>query len=378
MSKTGESLKTSRRDFIKLAGVGAGVTALGVGVHSEAAAGSGTPLVANVGRVVPYRVGKWLPSDQAILDRWLARHIQAVADNPKPLHPVIQELKDLIEGDAQIYMFFHQMFDELPRTPKFRNDPTGKPQVRDYKQMLELINGILTTAPTFDKTGLVGLPINAILDWPMGTPSGFAAFLNDKVNAQFKKILNAWATFLSSPDSCYVLNDDPESGWFGRDAMAAMPNFVEEFQCEPDQPYYGFTSWDDFFTRLFRDGQRPIAAPEDDSVHRQCLRIGPIPTGARRQAVRPILDQGSALFPQAHVRRRPGLRAVCGWHGLPGLPQRAQLPPLAQPGQRNHRQVGRDRWHLLLGDTRRGIRSGRAQQLAGLHHGSGDARHHPD
>ena len=57
--------------------------------------------------------------------------------------------------------------------------------------MLALINAILTTAPAFNKTGLVGFPINAILDWPMGHGGGFAAFLNDKVNAQFKKILNA-------------------------------------------------------------------------------------------------------------------------------------------------------------------------------------------
>ena len=138
--------------------------------------------------------------------------------------------------------------------------------MRNYEHMLELINAILTTAPTFNTTGLVGFPINAILDWPMATPAGFTAFLNDKVNAQFKKVLNTWATFLSLPDSCYVLNDDPETGWFGEAAMTAMPDFVAMFECDPDQPYYGFTSWDNFFTRQFRAGQRPIASPEDDGV----------------------------------------------------------------------------------------------------------------
>jgi phosphatidylserine decarboxylase len=266
MKKDSESFKTSRRDFIKLAGIGAGVAALGSGIHPAAAGGAGATGALNVGRVLPYRVGKWLPSDQDVLDRWLAEHIRAVAANPKPLHPVVREFKDLIEGDAQIYMFFHQMFEELPQTSQFHDTPMGSPQVRNYNHMLELINGILTTAPTFNKTGLVGFPINAILDWPMGTAGGFAAFLNDKVNAQFKQILNAWATFLSAPASRYVLDKDPESGWFGRDAMAAMPDFVEEFKCDPDQPYYGFTSWDNFFTREFRDGQRPVASPEDDAV----------------------------------------------------------------------------------------------------------------
>ena len=264
MKQAIESFATSRREFIKLAGIGAGAAALMPGLRPVAA--SGSTGAACAGRTLPYRVGKWLPSDQAVLDRWLAAQIQAVAANPQPLQPVVQEFKDLIEHDAQLYMWFHQMFEQLPRTPQFEDDPMGVPQISNYEEMLALISAILTTAPAFNKTGLVGFPINAILDWPMGTEAGFAAFLNDKVNAQFKKILNTWATFLSSPASCYVLNDDPESGWFGQDAMAAMPDFVEEFQCDPEQPYYGFTSWDNFFTRQFRDGQRPIAAPDDDGV----------------------------------------------------------------------------------------------------------------
>ena len=260
----------------------------------------------------PYRVGKWLPSDQAVLDRWLADQIRAAAANPKPLQPVIQEFQDLIESDPELYMFFHQMFEQLPRTSQFHDNPTGSPQVRDYQQMLQLINAIMTTAPAFNKTGLVGFPINAILDWPMGTPSGFAAFLNDKVNAQFKKVLNTWAAFLTSPDSCYVLSDDPQTGWFGTDAMAAMPNFVEEFQCDPDQPYYGFTSWDDFFTRRFRDGQRPIASPDDDAVITNACESAPYRMAHDVKLLRQVLDQGTALFAPAHVRRRPSAEQFVG------------------------------------------------------------------
>ena len=266
MKKSIGSCLTSRRDFIKLAGLGAGVAALPFGKLPEAAAGTTATGTFAPGRVVPYRVGKWLPSDQVVLDRWLGDHIKAVDANPQPLLPVVEEFKDLIEGDAEIYMFFHQMFEQLPRTAQFQVTPIGSPQVRDYRHMLDLINGIMTTAPYFDKTGLVGFPINAILDWPMGTPGGFAAFLDDRVNAQLKKLLNEWAAFLGSPDSRYVLNKDPRRGWFGKDAMAAMPGFVQEFVCDPGQPYYGFTSWDDFFTRQFRDGQRPVSSPGDDAV----------------------------------------------------------------------------------------------------------------
>ena len=72
--------------------------------------------------------------------------------------------------------------------------------------------------------------------------------------------------FLASPASCYVLNDDPRSGWFGKDAMEDMPGFVDEFVCDPSKEYYGFTSWDDFFTRGFRPGSRPVESPDDDNV----------------------------------------------------------------------------------------------------------------
>lgn len=215
---------------------------------------------------VNYRVGKWLPSDQVFLEQMMSRLIAETDTDAKELEPVVEEFKDLIEGDAEIYMLFNQMFTQVPTKAPYNNDPTGMPQVRDYKHMLQLINQILSTAPEFNKTGLVGFPINAILDWPMGTQAGFAAFTNKKVNAQIKKILNTWADFLDSEDSRYVLDDDPKSGWFGKDAMEAMPGFAKDFKCNPELPYYGFTSWDNFFTREFREGIRPVANPENDFV----------------------------------------------------------------------------------------------------------------
>ena len=217
-------------------------------------------------RSVPYHVGKWLSSDQSFFDQWMAKLIEGKESAGEPLLPVIQEFKELIEEDPQLYMLFNQMFDQVPNSPSFSNDPAGKPQIRNYHQMLQVMNRILTMAPEFNTTGLVGFPVNAVLDWPMGTSAGTSVFLNEKVNRQLKKILNQWAVFLRSADSRYVLNDNPEKGWFGRDAKEAMPSFVEDFICDPDVPYYGFSSWDDFFTRQFREGRRPVASPDNDAV----------------------------------------------------------------------------------------------------------------
>lgn len=213
----------------------------------------------------PFCVGEWLPSDQRVLDQWLTAKIEEV-DEKRPLLPVVEEFRDLIESDPEIYMLFHQMFKQVPHRPPYNRSPTKKPQVRHYRHMLQLINHIMTEAPEFNESGLVGFPINAILDWSMGTPAGSAAFLNPRVNAQLKKILNEWGKFLGSAESTKVLGTNKRHGWFGEHARKAMPDFDKDFVCDPAKKHHGFESWDAFFTRQFRKGRRPIASPDDDSI----------------------------------------------------------------------------------------------------------------
>ncbi|MCL6284155.1 phosphatidylserine decarboxylase family protein [Ruegeria sp. 2012CJ41-6] len=213
---------------------------------------------------VHYKVGKWLPSDQDVLDSWTAKIAAKAETDTSPLLPAVQNLKTLIETDAKAYMFFTQMFQDVPESRK--TSPTGRPQVRDYEHMLRLFNTIMTHAPEFNESGLVGFPFNAILDWSMANVGGWAGFLDDKVDAYLRAMLNEWAVFLQSPESTSVLSDDPRSGWFGADARKAMPTFAEDFICDPSLPHYGFKSWDDFFTRRFREGIRPIADPDNDAI----------------------------------------------------------------------------------------------------------------
>jgi phosphatidylserine decarboxylase len=210
----------------------------------------------------PSRAGGWLPSDQAFLDQWVGDVVARVAaEGPKPLLPVVDEFRRLIEEDPEVYMLFRFMLEQVP----YHRSPTHEPQVKTVEQMLRLFNHVMTHAPEYNDTALVGCPVNAILDWAMGTEAGFAAFLNDRVNGQFKKLLNEWAVFLKSASSAAVLNET-SSGWLGPGALAKMPRFAGEFVCDPAKPHYGFTSWDDFFTRQFRAGVRPVASPADPDV----------------------------------------------------------------------------------------------------------------
>ncbi|MBT3879178.1 MAG: phosphatidylserine decarboxylase family protein [Candidatus Scalindua sp.] len=222
--------------------------------------------------IIPYRVGEWLPSDQEQLQTWICALALEASDETIKLHPVIEDFKNLIETDAEVYMLFNLMFTQVPNKPPYNNSPTNKSEIKDYHHMLRMMNVIMTKAPEFleidgQPAGLIGFPINAILDWPMGTTAGFAAFLNEKVNLHLKKILDEWGSFLKSPESAYVLTDK-SNGWFGSNAFApnAMPDFETNFKYEPSEPHFGYSSWDDFFTREFKEGQRPIASPDDDNV----------------------------------------------------------------------------------------------------------------
>lgn len=116
----------------------------------------------------------------------------------------------------------------------------------------------------------------------MGTPAGFAAYRDPRVNAMLKKILNAWCTYLDSSDSLYVLNDSP-SGWKSEQARRAVG--IEQYQHDPHDEHWGFASWNGFFTRHFADGQRPVAAPDDDKVVVSACESTPygIATNVKRQ-----------------------------------------------------------------------------------------------
>ncbi|KAF3023168.1 hypothetical protein E8E14_014130 [Neopestalotiopsis sp. 37M] len=241
-----------------------------------------------------HKHGAWLPTDHRTQHEWLARQVEHVdkkhkAGTKKPLSPALQEFKDLIETNPRIYMYFTAMWDEVPQKAPYLSDPVGKKQIRDYKHMLDMLNHILSKAPEWTDAafgvGMVGVPMCGIFDYVMATPRrvaslGHAAFLDPTVNAAVKKVLNEWGQYLLTEDSAHVLENHSE-GWFGEHAtkdvmeVANKPlktdhKFEDMFVCDPSKKYYGYKSWDDFFTRKVHDSARPVASPDDDSVIANC------------------------------------------------------------------------------------------------------------
>jgi phosphatidylserine decarboxylase len=203
----------------------------------------------------------WLPQEQDDLESWLAGHRERVEARGEQvvLHPVIAEFQGLIDSDPVVRMYMHQMIAQVPSTK-----PYTKRHLESVEQLMRLINEVLTMAPEFGPQGtMVATPLAAILDWAMGTPAGFAAFRDPRVNEMLRKILTVWCEFLSSGDSLYVLNESP-SGW--KSAEARQTVGMEQYEHDPEDEHWGFSSWNDFFTRRFKDGERPVASPDDDKV----------------------------------------------------------------------------------------------------------------
>ncbi len=206
-----------------------------------------------------HRRAGWFPDHQEDLEAWLHRHRQRVEARGEQiaLHPVISEFQDLIDSDPVVRMYVHQMIEQVP---SFK--PYGQRHLESIEQLLRLMNEVLTMAPEYGSE-MVSLPLNAILDWTMGTPAGFSAYRDPRINAMFKKILTVWCEFLSSAESLYVLNDSP-SGWMSAEAQRAVG--IEQFEYDAQDEHWGFASWNDFFTRRFKDGARPVDSPDDDKV----------------------------------------------------------------------------------------------------------------
>lgn len=85
---------------------------------------------------------------------------------------------------------------------------------------------------------------------------------------------------MSSPESAKVLGTDTE-GWFSPHGIKSLEQvansaagtsykFDEMFHCDPKAEHHGYKSWDDFFTRTFKDGIRPVAGEDDDNVVANC------------------------------------------------------------------------------------------------------------
>jgi len=202
----------------------------------------------------------WLPQDQSGLEGWLRGRRERLdeRDPDRVLHPAVAALRDLVEGDPLLRMQAAEMIAQVPQGRAYEER-----HLRSFDELLMLVDDVVTTAPEYSDEQMVMTPLDGVLDWTKATPAGFAFYRDPRVNEAIRGILQGWCTFLDSENSLMVLVDEP-SGWLSDGARRAVG--MDQFVHDPDAEHWGFTSWNAFFTREFRDGERPVASPDDDAV----------------------------------------------------------------------------------------------------------------
>jgi phosphatidylserine decarboxylase len=182
---------------------------------------------------------------------------KTLKNRAKKEHLVITKFKKMLESNPIELEYMNTMISSIPNLKRFKNHP------KTLEELFKRLNSVLTEAPEFNKTLLVGTPLSGLLLLTMGSPEGFAAYRRDKINSMFREVLFEYKKFLDSPASKYVLNKS-KSGWFGKDASKHIN--MAEYQCDPTKQYYGFKSWNNFFTRKLKSGARSIIEPFNNNV----------------------------------------------------------------------------------------------------------------
>ncbi len=202
---------------------------------------------------------KWIQIDPERVENIIETLQLRIESKPAtPTQAVILEFQQLINTNPVVRMYITQMIQQIPTNPKYNKHP-----IKNIKHLLTLLNEVLTVAPDFNHTLLVGTPFSAILIWTMGTPAGFSAYRYGPINTMFKKILTVWQSFLNSEKSLYVINDSAQ-GWKSKAAQKKLKMY--NYQYNANDPHWGFHSWNDFFTRQLADGARPIKEPNNSKV----------------------------------------------------------------------------------------------------------------
>ncbi|OIW26692.1 hypothetical protein CONLIGDRAFT_620598 [Coniochaeta ligniaria NRRL 30616] len=218
------------------------------------------------------RIGGWMPQHPARIQDHVKEVLRLALDAQLPIVQPIKALQDLLAHNPIVYMLFTEMLTEVPTVWPYTEIPGDGPrsEIRDIDHLIQALNYQIQSPITFNDSAQIGTPINAILDWPMATKAGFAAFLRDDVNQVFKNMLNYWGNFHTTQASVSTVTT-ADGGWLSQTAQSeesGLANFLQTYVVPDanDPVHYGFTSWDQFFTRDFQSGLRPLAGPDDPNI----------------------------------------------------------------------------------------------------------------
>lgn len=231
----------------------------------------------------PVQMGFWVPNRLWATAKYLIPlrdHIDAKreAGELAPLQPVMQDFKNWVTSHSVYRMWVNSMIEQANAfifthrddIPEIKEDGDAV-WIRGYDSFFEVLNEIITNSPSFNETAMVGTPMNGFLAVSMATEAGLALFHDTTFNQEFKKVLDAWNTFLKSSPSLDKLDiNDPEKpgSWISKAAHKA--GVWKQMVHDPKAPGYGFDSWNSFFIRHFVPGARPFQGNPKRDINIGC------------------------------------------------------------------------------------------------------------
>ena len=104
----------------------------------------------------------------------------------KKENPIILKFKKMLEANPLEKQYMNTMISTIPKKYRLKNYP------KTLDELFKNLNYVLTEAPEFNKTALVGTPFSEVLIWTMGSPEGFAAYRREKINEMFGELLSEY------------------------------------------------------------------------------------------------------------------------------------------------------------------------------------------
>ncbi len=210
-------------------------------------------------------LSSWLPKPTSLAMKTFFE--QTIGAPSEPRAPSVQAMDDFLSSNPVLTYLIEDACKQNSNI--FDSHPDGEdvanfPRIASKDDLLNAFNTLLTHAPQYVESELVGLPYSALVVGIDPTQSGMALFRLPMFNEKMSGIFDDWFIYLGSEKSNWIFGKEGEQ-WLSPVAKASYQFEVWAKDSET-LPYW--SSWNSFFTRQFkdRDGSRPIAAPKDNAT----------------------------------------------------------------------------------------------------------------
>lgn len=175
----------------------------------------------------------------------------AFDEPPKKLSPSVQALADYVGLPENTFLriYIGRMMEEISQN--------GARGPKTPEGFFRLLDEALYKLPRYGSEFMAALPFLEALIPFMTNSFGWAFFTQQRVQPYLSDILKAYRVYLESPASLACLSDS-DGNWLSEQAKRRLS--LDDYVYDSSKPHGGFKSWNEFFTRQFKniDASRPL------------------------------------------------------------------------------------------------------------------------